>query len=170
MKQAREKVTKLILDKRDQEIDGQRYSAIDYNDVRFWGGTYRDCEWADCKFNKSSFANGIVFENCRFVRSSFLSAHTSLRAFFKGCSFDDCVFKGPLVDGSRFEDCSFSGAMKDMIFFGKGVKSDRSVLLRNVDMRGVVFDMTDFRLGVDLSSTQFGAEPGTLFIEGKPHP
>lgn len=165
-KRARPKITGLIFPKTREPVCGEAYEATDFVDLRMWNCRYQDCIWTDCKFHHVAMGNGMEFTRCRFVNCKFLTGYTSIQAKFKGCTFENCQFTGVLMFGSELEDCVVSGLMKGMVFFGEKAPKQRTVL-RRVDMREVIFDMTDFRLKVDLSTVQFGPQPGTLLIETK---
>lgn len=164
-------VTRQILDRRGQaaEVDGH-FQSVDYLETRFWGCRFDRCVWHKCTFRRVTMGHGTEFRSCRFVGCKFLTAHTNLRAVFKNCIFENCEFSGTSTWGLVLEDCTISGTMKNMIFFGKKTPVDEQAVLRNVDLTGVAFHMTDFRLKVDLSTVTFAKSPGTLLVESKPWP
>jgi len=165
----RRKIFQQIIDRRSCEpLVNEKYSSIDYLESRFWGGLYERCVWTRCTFRRFSMGLGTEFNSCHFVDCKFLTAHTNLHATFRNCTFENCEFSGTSTWGLVLEDCKISGTMKGMIFFGAKVPAKEQAILRRVDLSGVIFDMTDFRLKVDLSTVKFAANPGTLFIEGKP--
>lgn len=165
----RTKITGEIIDRRSLEpLAGEEYSSIDYLESRFWGCRFERCVWTRCTFRRFTMGLGTEFHSCHFIDCKFLTAHTNLWATFKNCTFENCEFSGTSTWGLVMEDCTISGTMKGMIFFGKKVPAKDQAILRRVDMTGVTFDMTDFRLKMDLSSVKFAADPGALLIEGKP--
>lgn len=58
--------------------------------------------------------------------------------------------------------------MHDVVFYGREAEPMMRTRLIKVDMSRVSFNMTDFQKKVDLETTIFGYDCGTLLIEGKP--
>ena len=164
----RTKITGEIIDRRTSDpIRDEEFASIDYLETRFWGCRYEECVWTRCTFRRVTMGHGMEFNSCRFVDCKFLTAHTNLRATFKNCTFENCEFSGTSTWGLVLEDCKISGSMKNMIFFGKKSQEKDQAILRQVDLTGVTFDMTDFRLKMDLSTVKFATNPGTLLVENE---
>lgn len=146
----------------------EKVKSQDFIECRFWGISFKNCEWIQCKFKRTSFAHGVTFRDCKFLNCKFETPHTWLSGVFKNCRFENCKFNSTSIGEAVFEDCVFSGVLSEMIFYGKKAPKNLQVILKNVDFTDAHFLGTDFRMKVDLRSVKLPVqEEDGLFVEGK---
>ncbi len=146
---------------RDKIIENESHKKemfewIFYDDVRIWSSLFIDCIFQNCKFTRTSFANDTIFSNCRFNNCRFYGQHTYLGgpSRFDNCDFIECKFKDVQFWDANFSKCTFTGTFKNIVFYGPEAPEGWSTILQDVDFKNVTMELTDFRTGIDLSSTK----------------
>lgn len=154
MPRAYQRVTDKIFEKLD--LKDQLFDRVFYEEVRWWESRFNDCSWNDCKFRRTSFSNGTQFFRCRFEKCRFWAQHTYLGGptLFEDCEFIECSFVNIQLWNTVFVRCTFSGLFHNLIFYGPEAPEGLETVLRNVDFFGVRMELTDFRTGIDLSTTR----------------
>jgi uncharacterized protein YjbI with pentapeptide repeats len=149
-----ERVTDKIFD--NINASGQLFDRIFYEEIRWWRSRFSDCIWNECKFRRTSFSKETVFSRCTFQNCRFWAQHTYLGgpSRFEGCKFVDCSFKNVQLWNSKFVRCTFTGSFDNLIFYGPEAPLGWQTVLCDVDFCGVRMVDTDFRTGIDLSTTR----------------
>lgn len=139
-------------------LRGQYFDRVFYEEVRWWSSRFADCTWHDCKFRRTSFSNSTVFIGCSFQNCRFWAQHTYLGgpSRFEDCQFVDCSFKNVQLWETEFVRCTFTGSFDNLVFYGPEAPEGWQTVLQDVDFRGVQMIDTDFRSGIDLSTTRMG--------------
>lgn len=137
-------------------VAGERFERIGYENVLFLRRRFKRCVWSECFFRRTHFSSGTRFDDCRFENCRFELAHTYMGgpSRFRDCQFTGCVFDGTQFSKSRFERCSFSGKLINVVFYGEDAPRGWRATLRDVDFTQAEFELVDFRMGIDLSSTR----------------
>jgi uncharacterized protein YjbI with pentapeptide repeats len=149
-----ERVTDQIFEK--IELRNQVFDRVFYEEVRWWRSQFLDCTWNECKFRRISFANGTLFSGCTFKTCRFWAQHTYLGGpcRFQECQFIDCSFEDVQLWNTEFIRCVFTGVFHNLVFYGPEAPKGWQTLLQDVNFSGVRMELTDFRTGIDLSSTR----------------
>jgi uncharacterized protein YjbI with pentapeptide repeats len=153
MPRSYQRVTDRIFERLD--LRDQLFERVFYEEVRWWGSRFTDCEWTDCKFRRTSFSKNTIFSRCAFQKCRFWAQHTYLGgpSRFEDCQFTDCNFKNVQLWDSEFVRCDFTGSFDNLVFYGPEAPEGWQTVLRDVDFSGVQMVDTDFRTGIDLGST-----------------
>ncbi len=140
------------------DVREKAFDRVFYEEVRWWGSRFTDCSWTDCKFRRTSFAEDTVFARCKFQSCRFWAQHTYLGgpSRFEDCQFIDCSFNDVQLWEADFVRCIFTGSFNNLVFYGPEelTPDGWQTILENVDLSGVNMELTDFRCGIDLSTTK----------------
>ena len=148
-----EHINNEILEKVSQK--NVTFDWIFYEEVRFWKARYTNCTWNHCKFYRTLFSHKTVFTKCRFEQCRFWGQHTYLGgpARYVDCEFIDCSFKNVQMWQAEFIHCKFTGLFENLVFYGPEAPKGWVTVLKDVDLSAVQMKDTDFRTGIDLSTT-----------------
>ena len=154
MSRAYQRVTDTIFERLD--LRDQLFDRVFYEDVRWWGSRFTDCNWNDCKFRRTSFSKGTEFSRCKFEKCRFWAQHTYLGgpSRFEDCQFIECSFVNVQLWNTEFIKCRLTGVFQNLVFYGPEAPEGWQTVLRDVDLWGVRVGETDFRTGIDLSTTR----------------
>jgi len=136
--------------------EGEQFKRVHYEEVQFLRRHFKRCTWSDCRFRRTSFRHGTRFEDCVFENCRFELAHTYIGgpSLFRNCQLNGCSFENVQFWKSSFEHCSFASKFINIVFYGPDAPKGWQTELRNVDFSQSVFDLVDFRCGIDLSTTR----------------
>jgi len=154
MSRAYQRITDTIFERLD--LRDQLFDRVFYEGVRWWGSRFTDCKWNDCKFRRTSFSKATEFSKCKFEKCRFWAQHTYLGgpSRFQDCQFMDCRFENIQLWNTEFVRCTFTGSFYNLVFYGPDAPEGWQTVLCDVDFSGVQMDLTDFRTGIDLSTTR----------------
>ena len=135
--------------------EGEQFSRLFYEEVRFLRRSFRRCTWSDCRFRRTHFQHGTRFDGCLFQGCEFDRAHTYIGgpSRFRDCKFEACSFDSVQFWKTSFERCSFASKFRNIVFYGPDAPAGWQTEFIEVDFSSAEFDLVDFRCGIDLSTT-----------------